>query len=259
MIAAGLFAALRIMSADFCADQYALALADREDIVMLSPDAEKDFSYMRAAAEGLPQGRPDIETIARARPDIILRFWGGDNTRLTRFADKFGARVVTLPYASSFEDIEAVISAAAAAIGEEARGTELISDLRNDIAALQGNPPPMRDALYVTPGGVTAGAHTLIDEIITTAGLTNVASAAGLSYWPALPAEAIVAEPPDFFVAGFFTAQSERADNWSAARQPAIRRILDTADGVYLPPDVISCPGWFAIDAAKSIAEAAGQ
>ena len=168
-----------------------------------------------------------------------------------------GARVVTLPYASSFEEIEKVITAAADAVGEPARGEKLIATMHADLAALRENKPPKRAALYITPGGVTAGADTLIDDIIRTAGLNNAASDAGLSYWPALPAEAIIAKPPEFFVAGFFTAQSERADNWSAARHPAIRRVLEGSDGVYLSPDLISCPGWFAVDAAQAIAEAA--
>ena len=48
----------RIVSLDYCADQYVLKFADREDILALSPDAGKRFSYMRAAAEGIPTVRP---------------------------------------------------------------------------------------------------------------------------------------------------------------------------------------------------------
>ena len=44
----------RIVSLDYCADQYVLKLADEEQILAISPDAVKDFSYMREAAAGVP-------------------------------------------------------------------------------------------------------------------------------------------------------------------------------------------------------------
>ena len=50
--------ASRIVSLDYCADQFVLGLADRERILALSPDAVKDFSYLRAEAAGLPAVRP---------------------------------------------------------------------------------------------------------------------------------------------------------------------------------------------------------
>ena len=248
-----LAAGLRIFSADFCADQLTLALADPGEIAALSPDAEKDFSFLRARAAGLPQARADVESVAAAKADVVLRFWGGDAARLERL----GVRVVTLDYAADFDGVKRNIKTAAAAIGREAAGRALVADIDKRLAALSARAPSGVAALYVTPGGVTAGKATMIDAILSAAGVRNSAAEAGLSYWPALSAEAIVADPPAFVVAGFFASNAERINHWSAARHPALQRILQRTPGVAPPADVLSCPGSQSVDAAEMIRDAA--
>lgn len=245
--------AVRILSADYCADQLALALADREQIVALSVDAEKDFSYLRAQAAGLPQVRADAEQAIARRADVVLRFWGGDAARLERF----GVEVVTLSYAADFEAVKSNVMIAADAIGRQERGEALVAKLDSRLAALAARGKLSTSALYVTPGGVTAGKGTMIDAIFNAAGIGNVASEKGLSYWPPLSAEALIADPPDFMVTGFFTANSERINHWSAVRHPALRKTLDATPRVDLLADVLSCPGWFSLDAAEAIRDAA--
>jgi iron complex transport system substrate-binding protein len=248
-------AGLRIFSADFCADQLTLALADRSDIAALSPDAEKDFSFRRAAAAGLAQRRADVESVAAAKADVVLRFWGGDAVRLERI----GVRVVTLDYAADFDGVRRNIETAAAAVGREGAGRALIAELDARLAALAARGPAGVNALYVTPGGVTAGKETMIDAILAAAGVGNSAAAAGLSYWPPLSAEAIVADPPAFVFAGFFASNAERINHWSAARHPALQRILKETPGIAPPADVLSCPGPQSVDAAEMIRDAADR
>jgi len=245
-------ASARALSTDFCADQYLLALADPADIAALSPDADKDFSYMRAKAEGVRRSRPGAETALALSPDVVLRFWGGDEARLKAL----GLNVVTLEYASDFDGVKANIAAAAAALGEDARGRDLIKaiDARLDYLGHRKGPHPA--ALYVTPGGVTAGKGTMIDAILGAAGVRNIAAENGLAYWGSLPAEAVVADPPALIVTGFFSANSERINHWSAARHPAFRKIFGETPTIHLSTDVLSCPGWFSLDAAETIADA---
>ena len=45
---------MRIVSLDYCSDQYVLKLADPDQILAVSPDAEASFSFMRDAAGGVP-------------------------------------------------------------------------------------------------------------------------------------------------------------------------------------------------------------
>lgn len=244
--------AVRVFSADYCADQLVLALADRDQIAALSVDADKDFSFLRGKAAGLKKMRSDAEAVYASGADVVLRYWGGDEKRLSRL----GVRVVTLSYASTFDDIKKNIETAAGAIDKSDRGGALSDELDRKLTALRDKGPSGGAALYVTPGGVTAGAHTIIDEIFNAAGVENIAAANGLSYWPPLSAETLVSNPPTFVVAGFFNANSERINHWSAARHPALRKSLDATTRIDLSADILACPNFFSIDAAEKIREA---
>ncbi len=245
----------RVLSADFCADQLVLALADRPQVAALSPDAEKDFSFLRDRAEGLPQARADAEAVMATGADIVLRFWGGDAARLERL----GVRVVTLDYAADFDGVKRNIEAAAAAMNRKAEGDALIGKLDVRLDALSARGASGVTALYVTPGGVTAGKETMIDAILSAAGVGNSAAEDGLSYWPPLSAEAVIADPPAFIVAGFFSSNAERVNHWSAARHPALSALLRDRPGVAPPADVLSCPGPQSVDAAEMIRAAADR
>lgn len=247
-----LVGAVRVFSADYCADQLVLALADREQIAALSVDAQKDFSYLRASAEDLPRARPEAEEVFSSKADLVLRYWGGDEHRLRRL----GANVVTLNYASDFDAIRENVRAAARALDKEERGEELIAGMDARLKSLKEKGPSRVNALYVTPGGVTAGAGTIIDAIFNAAGVNNIAADAGLSYWPPYSAEALVKSPPEFIVSGFFSADSERINHWSAARHPALRRSIEQTPRIELAADVLACPNFFSVDAAEAIRKA---
>ncbi len=62
---------MRIVSLDYCADQYVLKLVEPQRILALSPDAEKSFSYMREAARALPKVRPRAEDVLVLKPDLV--------------------------------------------------------------------------------------------------------------------------------------------------------------------------------------------
>ncbi|MEQ8936791.1 MAG: ABC transporter substrate-binding protein [Amphiplicatus sp.] len=243
----------RAVSLDYCADQFLLAIADKDQIIAVSPGADEDYSYLKAAAVGVRALRPSLEEIAPQRPDVVLRFWGG-SPRLGALLEQDGATVLTLDYASDFETVRANIRAAAAALHREVRGEAMIADLDARLAALARRPVHNEAALYVTPGGVTAGSSTMIDAIFSAARVRNATAEAGLSYWPPLPAEALILNPPGLIVAGFFKDSGEAANHWSAARHPAFRRVFDRTLTIHLPTDIISCPAWFSVDAAEIIA-----
>ncbi|MFZ5616411.1 MAG: ABC transporter substrate-binding protein [Pseudomonadota bacterium] len=252
MVGVLLFLALtgpRVLSADYCADQFALALADRGQIAALSVDAEKDFSYLRDQAAGLRQTRAEAEAAVASRADVVLRFWGGDAARFERL----GLAIVTLDYAADFEGVKANIRKTAIALGQIYRGEALIDETDRRLAVLAARGAAHQSALYVTPGGVTAGKGTMIDAILNAAGVGNVAAEQGLSYWPALSAEALIADPPEFIVTGFFSSGSERVNHWSATRHPALKNTLGGTARIDLPADVLACPAWFSLDAAEAI------
>lgn len=245
----------RAISLDYCSDQYLMALADEDQILAVSRGADKDYSRLREAAAPYRKIRASTEEALALEPDLVLRQWGGGANAESSFA-RFGARVVSLGFPEDFDGVKDNIRLAAAALGQRERGEAMIRDLDARLASLAATPPSNIRALYVTPGGVTAGAHTMIDAIIAAAGAVNIAAENGQSYWPALPAEDLLMNPPAFIVGGFFRANDERINHWSAARHPAIVTLLRELPSVHLTPDLVSCAAFHSIEAAEIVASA---
>ncbi|WP_425410171.1 ABC transporter substrate-binding protein [Hyphococcus sp.] len=247
-------AAPRVVSLDYCADQYVLKLADPAQIAAISRGADKDYSYLRGASTPYKKIRPTLEETLPLEPDIIFRQWGGGANAENAFA-RFGARVVSLGYPENFDGVKANIRLVADALEHSARGETLIADLEAKLAAI----PELENApraLYVTPGGVTAGAHTMIDAIFSAGGVRNITAEEGKAYWPPLPAEALLTAPPELIVTGFFNARDVEINYWSAARHPTIEKQFRETKTVHLSADLVSCAGWHSAEAAEMIAAA---
>lgn len=238
---------LRVMSLDQCGDQYALALAPGAELV-LSPRADDPDSWMRGAAAGRRRVRPTLEAAIAFEPDVVVRYWGGDARLLARLEDR-GARVVTLEDATDFEGIRNNIRAAARALGDPPRGEALVvrMDARLEAAATARH-APRRSALYLTAGGFTAGRGTLIDAILGAAGLVNAATIRGFA---PVSVERIALSPPARFVLGFF--DQSRGDWRGPGRHPVVRAAAKDRVVVRLPGASLTCPAWFAADAAAML------
>lgn len=250
-------AAPRAVSLDYCSDQYLLELADPDQILAVSRGARGDYSHMREAARDHRKIRATTEEALSLKPDLVFRQWGGGANAEDAFG-RFGAEVISLVYPEDFGGVKANIRLVAAALEQERRGEALIGELEEKLAAIPKPDPPPR-ALYVTPGGVTAGAHTMIDAIFAAAGVRNITADEGKSYWPPLPAEALLVAPPELIVTGFFKARDVEINYWSAARHPAIEKQLEETPTVHLPADLVSCAAWYSADAARMIAESAKE
>lgn len=111
---------VRIVSLDYCADQFVLKLVDRDRILAVSPDADADFSYMRAAAVGLRKVRPVAEDALILEPDLIVRSYGG-GPNAAAFFEKAGVPVLNVGWASDIDAVKAVILDMAEGLGEPAR------------------------------------------------------------------------------------------------------------------------------------------
>ena len=235
---------LRVMSLDQCGDQYALALAPTAELA-LSPRADDPDSWMRDAAAGHRQVRPTLEAAVAFEPDVVVRYWGGDSRLLARLEAR-GARIVTLDDATGFEGVRANIRKAALALGAAPRGDALIAgmDARLHEAARPSAARP-RTALYLNAGGFTAGRGTLIDAIFGAAGLVNVAARPGFA---PVSVERIALSPPARFVLGFF--DQVRGDWRGAGRHPVVRSAAKGRVAARLPAASLTCPAWFAADAA---------
>ena len=238
---------LRVMALDQCADQYVLALAPDADLA-LSPRADDPDAWLRREAAGHRRLRPTLEAAVGFRPDVVVRYWGGE-PRLLNFLETRGVTVVTIADATDMDGVRANIRTAARELGQVERGARLerAMQAKLDRAAAPDRPRP--GAVYLTSGGFTSGPGTLMDAMIRAAGFRNLTAAPGFG---AISVERIAMEPPIRFVLGFF--DQLRADWRGAGRHPVVRSAAQGRTAAKLPAAVLTCPAWFAADGVEMMA-----
>ena len=236
----------RIVSLDYCSDQYVLEFADRAQILALSPDATRRFSALREQAEGLPSLPPRLEPILLANPDLVVLTYGG-GPNLARRLEALGIETLRLPYASDILGIEQAAQVALEAFGKSAKA--------RTYHLTSGTEPPKKDsdtsAIYITPSGVTAGAGTLVDNLFRAGGLRNIETRPG---WHPIPLERLVQTPPEMFVTAFFHEEGAALyPYWSPARHPALARLLSDQPVIALDQAELACAAPATLNALRAI------
>ncbi|MCR5875485.1 ABC transporter substrate-binding protein [Phenylobacterium sp. J426] len=238
-----------MLSLDSCADQYVMGLAARADIVGLSTRADDADSRLRHLARGLPMRRVDLESALAARPDVVVRYWGGE-PRLIAALERRGVQVITIPDATDFDDIRRSVRRVAAALERRPQGEAAIAGMDARLARAAA-PWKGARALYMTPGGVTAGQGTLIDAVLRAAGMTNAEARPGFQ---TISLEDLALAPPQAVVLGFFDTFQLSGDSWGVGRHRVLQRTARTRQVASLPGALLGCPDWGAAEAASLLA-----
>ncbi|MEM6833594.1 MAG: ABC transporter substrate-binding protein [Sphingomonadales bacterium] len=242
----------RIVSLDYCADQYVLKLVEPERILAVSEDAERPFSYMREAAKGVPKVRSSVEDVLALKPDLIVRAYGGGPQAGT-FLERAGIPVLKVGFSRSLDAAKMVIRDIANGLHAKAAGAAVIADMEMRLKAL-AHSASGKSVLYMTPAGVTTGPGSDVHEMILAAGLQNFQTEAG---WRPLPLERLTHEQPDLIAASFFDAKTNHPNAWSAMRHPVARKQLRDVPTVYLDGAWTACGGWNWMDAIEAMAAGA--
>ncbi len=250
---------MRIVSLDYCADQYVLKLADAEQILAISPDAVEDFSYMQDAAMGVPTVRPIAEDVLILKPDLVVRSYGG-GPNAAAFFERAGVPVLQVGWASNVDSeemgsIPSLILHMADGLGQSERGEALVAEFRNRLSAIAARDDG-KLAMYMTPAGVTTGPGSLVHEMLVAAGLENFEAKPG---WRSLPLERLAYEKPDIVAAAFFESLTNHPNAWSASRHPVARAQLNGPQVVPLQGAWTACGGWFILDAIEALADGATE
>lgn len=241
----------RVVSLDYCADQFVQKLLPRSRILAVSPDATKHFSYMRDNAVGLRQVRPNAEDVLLLQPDLVVRSYGG-GPQAAAFFEHAGVPVLQIPFANDIDAIRQSIVFLAGQLGVPERGAAVVAEMDNRLRKVK-RLRRKRAALYMTPTGVTSGEGTLVHEMLLAAGLGNFENRAG---WHSLPLERLAYEQPDVVAAAFFDAGTNHPAQWSAMRHPIAKRQMSDRPTVLLQGSWTSCGGWFLLDAIEALAAA---
>ena len=245
--------ASRIVSLDYCADQFVLGLADRERILALSPDAGKDFSYLRAEAAGLPTVRPRAEDVLVLEPDLVVRNYGG-GPRAAAFFERAGVPVLQIDFAPDIEAVRDRIRQAAATLRVPDRGEALIAEMDARLALARAGAPDT-DTLYVAPSGVAAGSGTFVDHLIAAAGLDNFSDEVG---WRSIPLERLAYETPDVYAVPVFENAGHNLP-WTPFRHPVAVRRVQAGPALSVDGATTSCGAWFLADAVEALAAGAAE
>ncbi|WP_018149339.1 ABC transporter substrate-binding protein [Henriciella marina] len=246
---------MRIVSLDYCADQYVLKLADPEQILAISPGGTGSFSYMRETAKAFPTVRADAESVLVLKPDLIVRSYGG-GPNAESFFEQAGVPVLNVGWTSSIDgegltSIPGVIEHMADGLGQPERGARLIEDFRRRLAAVQQR-SEKKTALYMASGGVTSGPGSLVHEMLLAAGLQNYQDTPG---WNPLPLERLTREKPDIVVPAQFASRGGfTPDIWSASNHPIAREQLTPERTVPVEGAWTACGAWFLMDAIEALA-----
>lgn len=250
---------MRIVSLDFCSDQYVLKLADPEQILAVSPDAVKEFSFMRDDAVGVPTVRPLAEDVLILKPDLVVRSYGG-GPNAAAFFERAGVPVLQVGWASNIDgeelgSIPIVIQDMADGLGQPERGEALVAEYRDRLNRIK--PRETGDStLYMTPSGFTTGSGSLAHEMMIAAGLTNFEQSPG---WRSLPLERLAYQQPDVVAAAYFDALTNHPDAWSASRHPVAQTQLKGPDTVSIKGAWLACGGWFIMNGIEALAESSAE
>jgi iron complex transport system substrate-binding protein len=238
----------RVVSLDYCADQYILELVPKANILALSKDSTSEFSYMREQAEGIKTIRPTAEEIIAARPDLVVRTYGG-GSQIMKILEKAGIPTLQMNSLTSINDIRQEIQRLSARLNASRKGTSVIASLNRRLAEIPF-PTDAMLALYLPSSGVTAGPGTLIDEIITTAGFINAQVYPG---WSSIRLENIVHYRPDLVITSTEIDRMGSQNKWNAVRHPIVKEFINIKHQAPLPLSMTSCGGWYVIDAIERL------
>jgi iron complex transport system substrate-binding protein len=184
------------MSLNICTDQLLLALAPEQRIASVTFMArEQQPLKLWPQAKRIPVNYGSAEEILAAHPDLVLA--GPFLPPLTqKLLAKSGVRLVQVPLAENFDQIRAVTRLVARALGQEARGGQLIAQMDADLRDAAAHRPakPIRVAEWGN-GGHVPGGGGLFGVMLQAAGAQSISQSGG--YYDV---EALIADRPQALI-----------------------------------------------------------
>jgi iron complex transport system substrate-binding protein len=249
----------RIVSINACLDPVLVELVPRERIAALSRYSSDPWrSSISDVARQLPATRESAEEIVMLKPDVVL---ASRHTALqTRHAlERVGVHLELFDVPRSIESSLAQVKRLAELLQEPARGQELIARIEQ---AVERSKPPagtrQLTAAIFQPGGMSAGAGTITDDLMNTVGLTNAATRAQLSGYRVIPLESLLSMAPDIVLIGdTLPGDTTRAEKLVHHR--ALRSLESQISVATFPAKYMNCAGPVLIPALDALVAAREQ
>jgi iron complex transport system substrate-binding protein len=194
----------RIASGTLIADRVLADLCEPDRIVAFTRYAAKTPSAHRYAGKPVLGARDDVERVLALQPELMFVNDLVDANYVARLREH-GVQVFDLGPMRGVDTLLPNIRAIGSLIGAPARAVryaeQLQERLHNVAHAQEGRPKPR--ALYLSIYGdklFGAAADTSYHDVIVYAGLRDAAALAGLSGWPELSSERVLALDPDVLI-----------------------------------------------------------
>ena len=228
-----------IVSLNPCTDAILAKVADPAQIAGLSAySSDPAASSMDVGtARRFASVSGSVEELAVLHPDLVIGSTFTPPASVSAMA-RMGLRFAAFGAASTVAESQAQVREIALLAGHPERGARLNAQI--DAALAQAAPPagPLVPAIVWQSGGMVAGAGTLISELLSRTGFTNMAAARGLRQADLLPLEVLLADPPQvLFIAGDGRGNEDRL-----LAHPALRGLSATRRAP-LNPALLWCGG----------------
>jgi iron complex transport system substrate-binding protein len=249
----------RIVSLNMCVDELLLRLADPQNIASvtwLSRDPAN--SNVAELAAGIPVNHGLAEEIIPLKPDLAI---AGIYTARPAVAmlKRVGIPVAEIDVPKSLDDVRRQIREVATLVGERDKGEAIIAKMDAGLASL---PPSARSArpraIVLNPNGVTVAKGTLADEVMTRAGLTNVAAELAIDNYGQIPLETVVANAVDVLILSA-SCDGPPALATEILRHPVLAALAHRTRVVVLPGRLWNCGGPAVVEAIERLARVAGD
>jgi iron complex transport system substrate-binding protein len=240
-------------------DCLVLQLADKDQILAVRQRTQSPQStvFYKEAQKVIGLNREMGEEIYALQPDIVFFGpWSGRNTQ--KMLEKLGVHTERPKSPKSWEDLWEEFRYVGKVIEHPEKAEYLIEQMQQRLRRIESkvaNTPPKR-AIYYVANGITRGDKTIVDSMLKSAGLTNVATEIGIQGMGRLNVEKLALLKPDVIV---FTDYCK--DSPSLSRQllshPIFDELTKNATIVELHFRDFNSPGMPYIDCVEQLARAA--
>jgi iron complex transport system substrate-binding protein len=242
----------RIVSLNLCTDELVLRLAEPDRIASVTWLArEPGSSNVADAALRVEINHGFAEEVAAAKPDVVV---AGRYTARTTVAllKRTGIPVIDFDVPRSIDDVRNQIRIMARLLGEQDEAERLIERMNHRLAAVAPPPTPRPRAIVLNPNGTTVGRGTLVDEIMTRAGMDNVAAQLGIDSYGIVPLETVVTSNLDIIIVGA-SRDGPPAMAMEILRHPVLGKAAARITVVDLPMRLLACGGPTVVEAVERL------
>jgi len=248
-----------MVSMNLCTEELVLRLAERRNISSITwQSRDPNNSNVPHLAQGIPINHGVAEEIIPLKPDLLLA--GVYTTRAAvALLKRAGIRSVDADVPRSFDDVRQQYREVAALLGEQEKGEHIIAEMDSNLARLAKERPSVPPtAIVLHANNFTFGRGTVIDEVVTRAGLENVAVRLGIGEYGQLPLEIITMNPVDVLIVSSYR-DGLPAMATELLRHPVLSRLSERTRVVVIPDRLWNCGGPALVEAIEILTRVAKE